>query len=86
MHRTIRARIHETAVKRVTRIYAATLADIFAETLQNSRRAGAVRVRISVAVPAWTFHADGDPRPPARPRSSSPSPTTAPASSIPPSC
>ena len=52
MNRTIRARIHETAVKRVTRIYAATLADIFAETLQNSRRAGATRVRVSVAAPA----------------------------------
>ncbi len=51
MTRTIRARIHETAVKRVTRIYAATLADIFAETLQNSRRAGATRVRISVSAP-----------------------------------
>ena len=51
MTRTIRARIHETAVKRVTRIYAATLADIFAETLQNSRRAGAARVRISVSAP-----------------------------------
>ena len=52
MTRTIRARIHETAVKRVTRIYAATLADIFAETLQNSRRADAARVRISVSAPA----------------------------------
>ena len=51
MNRTIRARIHESAVKRVTRIYAATLADIFAETLQNSRRAGAARVRISVSAP-----------------------------------
>ena len=51
MNRTIRARIHESAVKRVTRIYAATLADIFAEILQNSRRAGAVRVGISVAAP-----------------------------------
>ncbi len=51
MNRTIRARIHETAVKRVTRVYAATLADIFAETLQNSRRAGAARVRISVSAP-----------------------------------
>ena len=51
MNRTIRARIHETAVKRVTRIYAATLADIFAETLQNSRRADAARVCISVSVP-----------------------------------
>jgi len=48
MNRTIHARIHESAVKRVTRIYAATLADIFAETLQNSRRAGATRVRIAV--------------------------------------
>ena len=51
MTRTIRARIHETAVKRVTRIYAATLADIFAETLQNSRRADAARVCISVSAP-----------------------------------
>ena len=49
MNRTIRARIHESAVKRVTRIYAATLADIFTETLQNSRRAGAARVRIAVS-------------------------------------
>ena len=38
-------------MKRVTRVYAATLADIFAETLQNSRRAGAARVRISVSTP-----------------------------------
>ena len=46
--RTIRARIHESAVKRVTRTYAATLAEIFAELLQNARRADATRVRISV--------------------------------------
>ena len=46
--RTIRARIHESAVRRVTRTYAATLAEIFAELLQNARRAGAARVRISV--------------------------------------
>ena len=32
---TVRARIHESAVRPVTRIYAATLADIFAE---NSRQ------------------------------------------------
>ena len=51
MNRTIRARIHESAVKRVTRIYAATLAEIFVEGLQNSRRAGATRVRITVSVP-----------------------------------
>ncbi|MDE0383297.1 MAG: hypothetical protein OXI22_05390, partial [Defluviicoccus sp.] len=46
--RTIRARIHESAVKRVTRTYAATLAEIFTEMLQNARRADAARVRISV--------------------------------------
>ena len=51
MNRTIRARIHESAVKRVTRIYAATAAEILAEILQNSRRAGATRVSISVAAP-----------------------------------
>ena len=52
MNRTIRARIHDSAVKRVTRIYAATAAEILAEILQNSRRAGATRVRISVAATA----------------------------------
>ncbi len=45
---TIRARIHESAVKRVTRTYAATLPEILAETLQNARRAGATRIRIAV--------------------------------------
>ncbi|MCY4405768.1 MAG: hypothetical protein OXC15_05335 [Rhodospirillaceae bacterium] len=54
MNRTIRARIHESAVKRVTRIYAATAAEILAEVLQNSRRAGATRVRIAVAATAAT--------------------------------
>ena len=48
---TIRARIHESAVKRVTRAYGGTLADIFSEGLQNSRRAGATHIRISVAAP-----------------------------------
>jgi len=57
MIRTIRARIHESAVKRVTRIYAATLSDIFAETLQNGRRAGGARTpplfhRIKCSPPA----------------------------------
>ena len=46
--RTIRARIHESAVKRVTRTYAATLAEIFTELLQNARRANATRIRIAV--------------------------------------
>ena len=51
---TIRARIHDSAIRRVTRTFTATLADIFTETLQNSRRAGATRVRVAVAGPADT--------------------------------
>ena len=49
---TIRARVHESALKRVTRFFASTLYDIFTETLQNSRRAGATRVRVTVAAAA----------------------------------
>ncbi len=49
---TIRARVHESALKRVTRFFASTLYDIFTETLQNARRAGATRVRVTVATPA----------------------------------
>ena len=51
MNQTIRARIHDSAVRRVTRIYASTLSDVFLEALQNSRRAGATQVRISVVAP-----------------------------------
>ena len=47
-HEPLRARIHESAVKRVTRTYAATLAEIFTELLQNARRAGAVGIRIAI--------------------------------------
>ena len=62
MNRTIRARIHESAVKRVTRIYAATLAEILAEVLQNSRRADATRVHVAVAAPHdETAAATGEP-------------------------
>ena len=71
---TIRARIHDSAIRRVTRTFAATLADIFTETLQNSRRAGATRVRVAVAGPADTGPLTVT------------VPTTAPASPIPPSC
>ncbi len=46
---TIRARIHESAIKLVTRMFAATLADAFTEILQNARRAGARRVHVAVA-------------------------------------
>ena len=45
---TIRARVHDSALKRVTKFFASNLADIFIETLQNSRRAGATRVRVTV--------------------------------------
>ena len=45
---TIRARIHESALKRVTKLYASSLGDVFTETLQNARRSGATRVRVTV--------------------------------------
>ena len=44
----IRARVFEGTLRRVTRMYAAGLADVFNETLQNSRRAGATRVRVTI--------------------------------------
>ena len=44
----IRARVFEGALSRVTRMYAAGLADVFTETLQNSRRAGATSVRVTI--------------------------------------
>ena len=45
---TIRARVHDGALRRVTRFFASTLMDVFIETLQNARRAGATRVRVTV--------------------------------------
>ena len=45
----IRARFHDNAIKRVTRMYAATLLDALIETFQNARRSGATRVRVTVA-------------------------------------
>ena len=48
---TIRARVHDSALKRVTRFFASTLHDIFTETLQNARRAGATRVHVTVGTP-----------------------------------
>ena len=45
---TIRARVHESALKRVTKFFASTLTDAFTETLQNARRSGATRVRVTV--------------------------------------
>ena len=49
--RTIQAHIHEKALSRVTRMFSSGLGDIFNETLQNARRAGASRVRISFDCP-----------------------------------
>ena len=45
---TIRARVHQNALKRVTKFWASRPIEIFLEALQNSRRAGATRVRVAV--------------------------------------
>ena len=58
--RAIRARIHDSAIRRVTRIYASTLSDVMTEALQNSRRADATQVRIVVATLA--ARSSGEPR------------------------
>ena len=50
---TIRARVGDSAIDKVTRLFSAGLADIFTETLQNSRRGEANRV-------AATIEQDGD--------------------------
>ena len=59
---TIRARIHESAVSRVTRAYGGRLSDAFLEALQNSRRAGATRVRIAVGRSVSHGAETGDPQ------------------------
>ena len=53
---TIHARVGASAIDKVTRLFSAGLADIFTETLQNSRRGGANRV-------AATIEQDGDTSP-----------------------
>ena len=45
---TIRARVHQSALKRVTKYWASRLIEIFTEVLQNSRRAGATRMHVTV--------------------------------------
>ncbi len=45
---TIRARVHQNALKRVTKFWASRPIEIFLETLQNSRRAGATRVHVTI--------------------------------------
>ena len=44
----IRARIHERALSRVTKLFNAGLVDIFAELFQNARRGGAGRIDVTV--------------------------------------
>ncbi len=44
----IRARVHKSALKRVTKFWASRPIEVFLEILQNSRRAGATRVRVTV--------------------------------------
>ena len=44
---TIRARVHEGAIDRVTRFFDAGLAQAFTELIQNSRRSGATRVAVT---------------------------------------
>ena len=43
---SIRARVQDGAIDRVTRFFNATLADAFVELVQNSRRAGATRIDV----------------------------------------
>ena len=43
---SIRARVHDGAIDRVTRFFNATLADAFVELIQNARRADATRVQV----------------------------------------
>ncbi len=45
---TIRARVHQSALKRVTKFWASRPIEIFTEVLQNSRRAGAARIHVTV--------------------------------------
>ena len=44
----IRARIHERALSRVTKLFNASLGDIFSELFQNARRADAGRIDVTV--------------------------------------
>ena len=47
---TIRARVHDGAIDRVTRFFDAGLAQAFTELIQNSRRSGATRVAVVTKV------------------------------------
>ncbi|MDE0334495.1 MAG: ATP-binding protein [Defluviicoccus sp.] len=47
---SIRARVHDAAIERVSRFFNATLDDIFVELLQNARRASATQVTVSATL------------------------------------
>ena len=55
----LRASINELAMKKVTRFFNATTEAIIGEMLQNARRAGATKVRITTKPEAITIHDDG---------------------------
>lgn len=57
--RTISASIHRSAISRVPDFFNATIADIFTELLQNSRRAGASRVDVTWDGSSLTLTDDG---------------------------
>ena len=61
---TIRARVHQSALKRVTKFFASTLTDAFIETLQNARRSGATCVRVTVETLAKPAHRAPEPSEP----------------------
>ncbi|MCY4114876.1 MAG: ATP-binding protein, partial [Chloroflexi bacterium] len=46
---TIRARVHEDAISRVTRFFNATTVETLNELFQNARRAGATKVDVTIA-------------------------------------
>lgn len=46
---TVRARVHEDAISRVTRFFNATTVETLNELFQNARRAGATRVDVTIA-------------------------------------
>ena len=57
--KTIRARVHEDAIGRVTRFFNATTTETLNELFQNARRAGATRIDVRIADGEVTVTDDG---------------------------
>ena len=57
--KTIRARVHEDAIGRVTRFFNATTTETLNELFQNARRAGAARIDVRIADGEVTVRDDG---------------------------